>query len=194
MNFHRGAPIQQGAGLGSMFSGLFRALMPAARTAARTLGKVAKSDIGKYAKMEATRSAVDTALEALEGKPVGAAAKRRLKTATKNILLESKRKLTPNNRGRGRGAKRKQVDQVPLFDDVDDDDSEDEYENMMKAGKRTVWPNNRGWSAKRKNVKFRVNKFKRRKVKQDQVPLFDDVDDVDYEDEYNRKIYHTKVL
>ena len=135
MNFHRGAPIQQGAGLGSMFSGLFRSLIPAAT-----------GTLGKYAKMEATRAAVDTALEAIEGKPVGAAAKRRLKTATKNILKASKRKESPNIRGRGRGAKRKNV------------------------------------------------KFKRRKVEDDQIPLFDDVDDVDYEDEYNRKIYHTRVL
>ena len=148
MNFHRGASIQQGAGLGSMFSGLFRALMPAARTvarsAAKTIGKIANNDkvqkVGKYMKMEATRSAVDSALEALEGKPVGAAAKKRLKTATKNILKASKRKLSPNNRGRGAPYKRRKVeqDQVPLFDDVDDDDDdyEDEYEHFLKARER----------------------------------------------------------
>ena len=61
-----------------------------------------------------------------------------MKTVTKNILKASKRKESPNIRGRGRGAKR-------------------------------------------------------RNVEDDQVLLFDDVDDVDYEDEYNRKIYHTRV-
>ena len=185
MNFHRGASIQQGAGLGSMFSGLFRTLIPAA---VRTLGKVAKSDVGKYAKMQATRAAVDSALEALEGKPVGAAAKRRLKTATKNILTASKRKLSPNNGGRGPRYKRRKVeqDQVPLFDsaDDDDDDYEDEYENFLKASKRKVSPNNGGRGTKRKNAKSRTNYFKRRKVEQDQVPLLDgDYDD--YEDEYD---------
>ena len=196
MNFHRGAPIQQGAGLGSMFSGLFRALMPAARTVARsaaeTIGKIANNDkvqkVGKYMKMEATRSAVDSALEALEGKPVGAAAKRRLKTATKNILKASKRKMSPNSGGRGARYKRRKIeqDQVPLFDDVDDDDDvyEDEYENFLKASKRKVSPNNGGRGTKRKNAKSRTNYFKRRKVEQDQVPLLDgDYDD--YEDEYD---------
>ena len=197
MNFHRGASIQQGAGLGSMFSGLFRALMPAARTvarsAAKTIGKIANNDkvqkVGKYIKMEATRSAVDSALEALEGKPVGAAAKKRLKTATKNILKASKRKLSPNNRGRGAPYKRRKVeqDQVPLFDDVDDDDDddyEDEYEHFLKASKRKVSANNGGRGTKRKTAKSRTNYFKRRKVEEDQVPLLDgDYDD--YEDEYD---------
>ena len=144
--------------------------------------------VGKYMKMEATRSGVDSSLEALEGKPVGAAAKKRLKTATKNILKASKRKLSPNNRGRGAPYKRRKVeqDQVPLFDDVDDDDDdyEDEYEHFLKASKRKVSPNNGGRGTKRKTAKSRTNYFKRRKVEEDQVPLLDG-DYNDYEDEYD---------
>ena len=139
MNFHRGVPIQQGAGLGSMFSGLFRALVPAAKTAVKT---IAKNDgirsAGKYLKKEATRAAVDTALEALQGKPVGAAAKKRLKTATKNILQASKRNLGESRTQKRKGTtkrkhvrfqtnrnfkRRKRVEQdEPLFDDDEYDD------------------------------------------------------------------------
>ena len=142
MNFHRGLRIQQGAGLGSMFSGLFRALVPAAKTAATTIGKIAKNksvrSAGRYLRKQATRAAVDSALEALEGKKVGAAAKRRLKTATKNILQASKRNEVPYRRLGG--AKRKNVrfqirnpkkrrrslDKRPLFDDDDENDDEDD--------------------------------------------------------------------
>ncbi len=144
MNFHRGAPIQQGAGLGSIFSGLFRTLVPVAKTAAKTVGKIAKSkgvrSAGRYLKKEATRAALDSALEALEGKKVGTAAKRRLKTATKNILLAGKGVEAPYARERGTKRKnvkfqmgnakrrRKKIEQKPLFDDDDDHyDEDDDY-------------------------------------------------------------------
>ena len=95
MHYHRGVAIQQGAGLGSIFSGLFRTLVPVAKRAVRTVGRFVKSDgvksAGKYLGKQATRAAVDTALEALEGKPVGKAAKARLKNATKNILQAAKK-------------------------------------------------------------------------------------------------------
>ena len=136
MNFHRGAPIQQGAGLGSIFSGLFRTLMPVAKTAVKTVGKIAKSDgvrsAGRYLKKEATRAAIDTALEALNGKQVGVAAKKRLKNATKNILQASRNRIeTPSSKTPARKGttkrknvrlptknfKRRRVEEEPLFDD-----------------------------------------------------------------------------
>ena len=136
MNFHRGAPIQQGAGLGSIFSGLFRSLMPMAKTAVKTVGKIAKSDgvrsAGRYLKKEATRAAIDTALEALNGKSVGVAAKKRLKNATRNILEASRKRIeTPpsksparkgttkrkNVRLQTKNVKRRRVEEEPLFDD-----------------------------------------------------------------------------
>ena len=140
MNFHRGMYSQQGSGLGSIFSGLFRTLVPVARNA---VGKIVKNQgvraAGKYLKNQATQAAVDTALEALQGKQVGVAAKRRLKTATQNILQAARRKGTPparkrttkrrnvrvlaarNYGGNGRG-KRRRVEQEPLFDDDEYDD------------------------------------------------------------------------
>ena len=65
--------MQQGAGLGSIFSGLIRTLAPAAKSAVKSIGRFVKSDgvksAGRYLKKEATTAAVDTALEALEGRP-----------------------------------------------------------------------------------------------------------------------------
>ena len=79
MRYHRGPAVQQGAGLGSTFSGLIRTLPLAAKSAIRSIGRIVKSDcaksVGRYLKKEATRAAVDTALEALEGRPIGKAAK-----------------------------------------------------------------------------------------------------------------------
>ena len=94
MRYHRGPAVQQGVGLGSIFSGLIRTLAPMAKSAVKSIGRMIKSDcaksVGRYLKKEATRAAIDTALEALDGKPVGKAAKNRLKTATKNILLSGR--------------------------------------------------------------------------------------------------------
>ena len=86
--------MQAEAGLGSIFSSLFRSLVPVAKGAAKTIGKIARSEgvrsAGRYLKKEAGRAAIDTALEALDGRTVGAAAKKRLKSATRNILLAGK--------------------------------------------------------------------------------------------------------
>ena len=81
MRFHRGPPIQYGSGLGSIFSGIFRSLIPVAKGAAKSVGKIAKNkavrSAGNYLKKEASRAMIDSALEALEGKKVGASAKKR---------------------------------------------------------------------------------------------------------------------
>lgn len=93
MNYHRGPPWQKGAGIGSLFSGIFRGLMPVAKSAIKSIGKVAKSEAvrsaGRTLKKQATKAAVETALDALEGRAVGTRAKNRLKTATRNILLNA---------------------------------------------------------------------------------------------------------
>ena len=111
-------------------------MIPAAKTAAKTIGKIAKSSkvrsAGKYIRKQATQAAVDTALEALEGKPVGATAKKRLKSATKNILLSVKENNSPYARKTTSTTKRKNVKiqpksfkrqklarQEPLFDEDD---------------------------------------------------------------------------
>ena len=100
MNYHRGPPWQKGAGIGSLFSGIFRGLMPVAKSAIKSIGKVAKSEAvrsaGRTLKKQATKAAVETALDALEGRPVGARAKNRLKTATRNILLNAAKQNESN--------------------------------------------------------------------------------------------------
>ena len=101
MNYHSGLHWQRGSGIGSLFSGIFRGLMPVAKSTIKTIGRVAKSapikSVGKALKKEATRAAVETAIEALEGQPVGRKAKQRLKSATRGILLNAARQADNNN-------------------------------------------------------------------------------------------------
>ena len=143
MRYHRGPPIQQGAGLGSIFSGLWRSLVPVAKGAVKTIGKIVKSpaakSAGRFIRDQVKEAAVNTALDTLEGKSFGASAKNRLKTASKNILhatqyaSESKKRATPNRRRRKVKqpvvkVKRKRVRQrQPLFDDFEDIEDDDDY-------------------------------------------------------------------
>ena len=149
MKFHRGPPIQRGAGLGSIFSGLWRALVPAAKGVAKTLGNMATSSTaksaGKFIGKQVSKAAIDTALEALDGKPVGAAAKQRLKTATRNILHATqynddeyrpkKRPVARQGQVRKRRVrqpvvrvKRRRIQRrEPLFDDFEDIEDDEYY-------------------------------------------------------------------
>ena len=111
MNYHSGLRWQRGSGIRSLFSGIFRGLMPVARSAVKTIGKVARSapirSAGKALKKEATKAVVETALEALEGQPVGRKAKQRLKSATRCILLNAARQADTNNEHRAQNSSRK---------------------------------------------------------------------------------------
>ena len=111
MNYHSGLYWQRGSGIGSLFSGIFRGLMPVAKSTIKTIGRVAKSapikSVGKALKKEATRAAVETAIEALEGQPVGRKAKQRLKSATRGILLNAARQADNNNDYRTQNSNRK---------------------------------------------------------------------------------------
>ena len=127
MNYHRGPRWQQGAGIGSLFSGIFRRLMPVAKSAISTIGKVAKSNVVKSAGRTLKNAALETALDALDNKPVGQRAKQRLKTATRSILLnaanktDSERNLPPSKKKRkpkqNYPTKKKRVKRQPMFDD-----------------------------------------------------------------------------
>ena len=111
MNYHSGLHWQRGSGIGSLFSGIFRGLMPVAKSTIKTIGRVAKSapikSVGKALKKEATRAAVETAIEALEGQPVGRKAKQRLKSATQGILLNAARQADSNDDYRTQNSNRK---------------------------------------------------------------------------------------
>ena len=134
MNYHSGLRWQRGSGIGSLFSGIFRGLMPVARSAVKTIGRVARSVLirsaGKALKKEVTKAAVETALEALEGQPVGRKAKQRLKSATRGILLNAARQADTDNEYRAQnlsrkrktpsillnlGKKRRRITKEPLF-------------------------------------------------------------------------------
>ena len=111
MNYHSGLRWQRGSGIGSLFSGIFQGLMQVARSAVKTIRRVARSapirSAGKALKKEATKAAVETALEALEGQPVGRKAKQHLKSATCGILLNAARQADTNNEYRGQNSSRK---------------------------------------------------------------------------------------
>ncbi len=133
MNYHSGLHWQRGSGIGSLFSGIFRGLMPVAKSTIKTIGRVAKSapikSVGKALKKEATRAAVETAIEALEGQPVGRKAKQRLKSATRGILLNAARQADSNDDYRTQNSnkkrksssitqsrkKRRKISKEPLF-------------------------------------------------------------------------------
>ena len=99
MNYHSGLRWQRGSGIGSLFSRIFRRMV--ARSAVKTIERVTRSAqirfAGKALKKEATKAAVETVLEALEGQPVGRKAKQRLKSATSGILLNAARQANTNN-------------------------------------------------------------------------------------------------
>ena len=111
MNYHSGLRWQRGSGIGSLFSGIFRGLMPVARSAVKTIGRVARSapirSAGRALKKEATKAAVETALEALEGQPVGRKAKQCLKSATRGILLNAGRQADTDNEYQAQNLSRK---------------------------------------------------------------------------------------
>ena len=111
MNYHSGLRWQRGSGIGSLFSGIFHGLMPAAKSTIKTIGRVARSapvkSVGKALKKEATKAAVETAIEALEGQPVGRKAKQRLKSATHGILHNAARQADSNDEYRIQNSNRK---------------------------------------------------------------------------------------
>ena len=85
--------------------------MPVAKSAVKTIERVARSApikaAGKALKKEATKAAVETTLKALEGQPVGKKAKQRLKSATRGILLNAARQAGTNNEYRAQNSSRK---------------------------------------------------------------------------------------
>ena len=111
MNYHSGLRWQGGSGIGSLFSGIFRGLMLVARSAVKTIERVARSapirSAGKALKKEATKVAVETALDALEGQLVSRKAKQRLKYATRGILLNAARQADTNNEYQAHNSSRK---------------------------------------------------------------------------------------
>ena len=93
MNYHSGLRWQRDSRIGSLFSGILHGLMLVAKSAVKTIGRVARSapirSAGKALKKEVTKAAIETALEALEGQLVGRKDKQCLTSATRGILLNA---------------------------------------------------------------------------------------------------------
>jgi hypothetical protein len=92
MDYHAGIRIQQGRGIGSILGGLFKFLIPAARTAAKTIVKspLAKN-VSRSLGNEAKKAAINIALDALQGKNVKQSAQSSLNQARSSIAKHLKR-------------------------------------------------------------------------------------------------------
>ena len=90
MPVYRGSTgLQRGYGLGGLLGGLFRSAMPILKKGAMAVGR------------EALQSGMDIAQDVMKGENVKTAAKRRMKTAGRNMGRKALNKLQ-----RGRGAKK----------------------------------------------------------------------------------------
>jgi len=94
MQMFHGVPYQRGSGLGSIFKGLFRAILPMAKSAGKTIGK------------EALSAGLNIAGDALGGKNIKIAAKRRSRKAAQRLVTKAKVGFKKQT-GSGIGSKRK---------------------------------------------------------------------------------------
>ncbi len=93
MPIYRGSPIlQRGYGLGGLLGGLFRKAVPLLKKGAAMVGK------------QALRTGLDIADDVMSGQNIKTAAKRRIKSGTKQLGSDVLRRVQT---GRGRGRPRK---------------------------------------------------------------------------------------
>jgi hypothetical protein len=89
MNFHSGYRFQRGRGIGSLFSGLFRSLMPVAKMGLNAGKKFLSSNLAKQlgnTALDIGKSALkNIAVDALEGKDLSDSAARELQEAKSKI-------------------------------------------------------------------------------------------------------------
>ena len=94
MTFFQGSQHQRGSGLGALFGGLFRAIMPAAKSALKAVGR------------EALRTGIGVATDALAGQNIAQSLETRGKDAASTLLNKAKRKLDDGQTGGGVGTLR----------------------------------------------------------------------------------------
>ena len=86
----------KGVGVGSLFSGLIREVIPMSKSSINNLNKVIDTKsikvLGKTLQNEAAESAINETLNLLKKKKIKKSNKHHLKTAAKNILSLTKRK------------------------------------------------------------------------------------------------------
>ena len=81
---YRGSPYQQGNGLGSLFSGLLRSILPAAKSIGKTVGK------------QALRTGVQVASDTMAGRDFAESLEEHGKTGAKQLLQKGLSKLGGN--------------------------------------------------------------------------------------------------
>ena len=109
--FHKGVRVQRGRGIGSLFGGLFRAILPVGK-------KILKSSATRALKQQARKAAINIAADALEGKNVKQSAKERLQDARKDIaksIRQHSSKPVKKVRHRPKVIKRRPVKQYALL-------------------------------------------------------------------------------
>lgn len=89
-----GLPYQRGAGLGSLFAGLFRAILPLAKSAAKSVGR------------EALATGADMASDILQGESIKRTVKRRGRKAASQLLKKASKKIAQTG---GKRRKRRSV-------------------------------------------------------------------------------------
>lgn len=113
---YHGPRYQRGQGLGSMFSGLFRKVVPLARVAA----KAAKSPIAKQIGRTLRDTAINVAVDALEGQnDPKETLNTQLRNATVDLLKSQqkgkKRAVLQQKKKKKGGKKKKTYSNSPLF-------------------------------------------------------------------------------
>ena len=98
MLYHSGIRVQRGQGIGSILGGLFRSILPkVAKSGLRAAGKIARSDIakdvGRQLRDTAQRSAVNMAVDALEGKNVKESLQNQLESAKQDIATSVRKRV-----------------------------------------------------------------------------------------------------
>ena len=101
-NYHTGRRLQRGRGIGNVFGSIFRSLLPLGKKilTSNTSKAIAKS-VGKSLK----EVAVDTALDALEGKNIKEAAQQRLNESKQNIADTLRMRSRSKNLGKRKRSK-----------------------------------------------------------------------------------------
>ena len=88
-----GTPYQRGTGLGSLFKGLFRAILPIAKNVGKSVGR------------QALRTGTEIAGDVLAGKSIKEAAQRRGKVGASKLLNKASKNISrrPKKKQNGRG-------------------------------------------------------------------------------------------
>ena len=84
-------PYQRGAGLGSIFKGLFRAILPVAKSVGKSVGR------------QALQTGTEIASEVLAGKSIKVAAEERGKAGASKLLKQAQGNMNRKNRRKQKG-------------------------------------------------------------------------------------------